>query len=165
MSLPKFTVWITSFTWANIPMKSSPWPSKIPSSSIPKWFYRETNDKFLFVKRPSCKTCFASLCRRMCPLMSIAFEDLKPRRFYAVLIDFVLMDAFKYSYNGTSNRWEANSPMLPEENWPRLYLHPSTPATGASLMQNALTFKTLKLTNCPVTAANSTQVSNQMWLR
>jgi len=92
--------------------------------------------------------------------MSIAFEDLKPRRFYVVTVDFLLMDTFRYSYDVTYNRWVANSCPSPEENWPRLYVHPSTPATGASLMQNVLTFKTLKLTNCPVTAANSTQVSN-----
>ena len=92
--------------------------------------------------------------------MSIAFEDLKPRRFYAVMVDFVLMDAFRYSYDATCNRWEAHTRILPEENWPRLYVHPSTPATGASLMQNVLTFKTLKLTNCPVTAANTTQVKH-----
>ena len=95
----------------------------------------------------------------MCPLMSIAFEDLKPRRFYTVMVDFVLMDAFRYSYDVNCNRWVANSRPLPEEEWPRLYVHPSTPAMGASLMQNALTFKTLKLTNCPVTAAKSGQVS------
>lgn len=95
----------------------------------------------------------------MCPLLSIAFEDLKPRRFYTVMIDFVLKDEFRYRYDVNCNCWVANSHPLPEEGWPRLYVHPNTPAMGVSLMQSVLTFKMLKLTNCPVTAAKSGQVS------
>ena len=94
----------------------------------------------------------------MCPVMSVAFEDLKPRQLYSVMIDFVLMDEFRYSFDANHNRWVPNWRALAEEDCPRVYIHPETPATGASLMQNVLTFKMLKLTNSFKTASKSAQV-------
>ena len=98
------------------------------------------------------------LCRRMCPVMSVTFEDLKPLQFYTVMVDFVLVDEFRYSFDVSSNRWVPHWRALAEEDSPRFYVHPRTPAMGMSLMQDVLTFKKLKLTNSPKTAAKSAQV-------
>ncbi|KAJ7387444.1 T-box transcription factor tbx3 [Desmophyllum pertusum] len=73
------------------------------------------------------------------------------------MIDFVLMDEFRYSFDANHNRWVPNWRALAEEDCPRVYIHPETPATGASLMQNVLTFKMLKLTNSFKTASKSAQ--------
>lgn len=95
--------------------------------------------------------------RRMCPMISLAFEDLHPTQMYAVMVDFVFADEFRYCFDASSNLWVPWS-LIKEENCSRMYLHPETPTTGAILMKSVLTFKKLKLTNSSQTARKSKQV-------
>ena len=98
----------------------------------------------------------------MCPVMAVTFEDLKPLQFYTVMIDFVLVDEFRYSFDVSSNHWIPHGRVMDEEHSPRFYIHPQTPTTGLSLMQDVLFFKMLKLTNSYKTAAKSSQVSMEV---
>ena len=100
----------------------------------------------------------SSSCRRMCPMISLTFEDLNPTQMYAVMVDFVFADEFRYCFDANSNRWGPWG-LIIEENCSRMYLHPETPTTGAILMHSILTFKKLKLSNSSKTAWNSKQVS------
>ncbi|XP_022792066.1 uncharacterized protein LOC111331261 [Stylophora pistillata] len=96
--------------------------------------------------------------RRMCPIISLKFEDLTPRQFYTVMIDFVLMDEYRYSFDTRTNTWVPYCRELPaEEGYAKVFVHPETPWNGATLMMNGLTFKTLKLTNSFKTAEKSPQ--------
>lgn len=105
------------------------------------------------------RLCLLSLCRRMCPVISLKFEDLTPRQFYTVMIDFVLMDEFRYSFDAGTNTWLPYCREMPvEEGRAKVFVHAETPWNGATLMTNGLTFKTLKLTNSPKTAEKSSQV-------
>lgn len=95
----------------------------------------------------------------MCPIISLKFEDLTPRQFYTVMIDFVLMDEYRYSFDTRTNTWVPYCRELPaEEGYAKVFVHPETPWNGATLMMNGLTFKTLKLTNSFKTAEKSPQV-------
>ena len=94
----------------------------------------------------------------MCPVMSVAFEDLEPLQFYTVMIDFALADEYRYSFDVNSNRWVPYRREAVLEDTSRFYVHPGTPILGATLMQNVLNFKMVKLTNSPKTAAKSAQV-------
>lgn len=95
----------------------------------------------------------------MCPVISLKFEDLTPRQFYTVMIDFVLMDEFRYSFDAGTNTWLPYCREMPvEEGRAKVFVHAETPWNGATLMTNGLTFKTLKLTNSPKTAEKSSQV-------
>lgn len=95
----------------------------------------------------------------MCPVISLTFEDLNPKRMYAVMIDFVLVDEFRYIFNTSSNRWAPWRPVMEREENPRMHLHAESPTTGAILMKSVLSFKKLKLTNSYDTAAKSVHVS------
>lgn len=95
----------------------------------------------------------------MCPAISLAFEDLKPKRMYAVMIDFVYADEFRYCFDMSSNLWTPWREVKEEEGPPRMYLHPETPTTGALLMKSVLTFQKIKLTNSEQTAEKPIQVS------
>ena len=95
----------------------------------------------------------------MCPMISLAFEDLNPSQMYAVMIDFMYADEFRYCFDMSTNRWAPWRPIKQDDDVPRMYLHPETPTTGALLMKSVLTFKRLKLTNSFQTASKTIQVS------
>ena len=95
----------------------------------------------------------------MCPVISLKFEDLNYRQFYTVMVDFVLMDEFRYSFDAKANSWIPCCRERPTEaGCPKVFVHPQTPINGATLMLNGLTFKTLKLTNSFKTAGKSAHV-------
>lgn len=98
--------------------------------------------------------------RRMHPVISLKFQDLNPRKMYAVMIDFVCADDYRYCFDLTSNRWAPwRQPRSHEDvTGPRMYLHPETPRAGDILMRSVLTFKRLKLTNSYQTATKTIQV-------
>lgn len=97
----------------------------------------------------------------MHPAISLGFQDLNPEQKYAVMIDFVCLDEYKYCFDYSSNRWTPLRESKPEEDASRsiMCLHPETPTTGAILMGRLLTFQRLKLTNSYQTASKTFQVS------
>ena len=114
-----------------------------------------------FIKIGYLTVCLPCSCRRLYPVISVSFEDLHPRHFYVVMVDFVSVDNFKYRFEVKSNSW-VTAKKKTDLGCPRMYTHPETPASGASLMMNGLTFQKLKLTNSLKLSLKDTKVSEQL---
>ena len=94
-------------------------------------------------------------------MISVSFEDLHPRHLYVVMVDFVSVDNYKYNFDVKSKSWIQSREKISKE-CVRMYTHPGTPTSGASLMWGALAFKTLRLTNNIKLSLKDTNVSEEV---
>ncbi|XP_030075762.1 T-box-containing protein TBX6L [Microcaecilia unicolor] len=82
--------------------------------------------------------------RRMFPQCKIKLSGLLPYAQYILLLDFTLIDNFRYKWN--KNRWEVAGKAEPQPPC-RTYIHPDSPAPGNHWMKEPVSFQKLKLTN------------------
>ncbi|XP_029474925.1 T-box-containing protein TBX6L-like [Rhinatrema bivittatum] len=82
--------------------------------------------------------------RRMFPQCKIKISGLLPYAQYILLLDFTLIDNFRYKWN--KNQWEVAGKAEPQPPC-RTYIHPDSPAPGSHWMKEPVSFQKLKLTN------------------
>uniref|UniRef100_A0A6P8S187 T-box-containing protein TBX6L-like n=1 Tax=Geotrypetes seraphini TaxID=260995 RepID=A0A6P8S187_GEOSA len=82
--------------------------------------------------------------RRMFPQCKIKLSGLLPYAQYILLLDFTLIDNFRYKWN--KNQWEVAGKAEPQPPC-RTYIHPDSPAPGNHWMKEPVSFQKLKLTN------------------
>ncbi|CAM9964223.1 unnamed protein product [Lampetra fluviatilis] len=84
--------------------------------------------------------------RRSFPPCKLRFSGLDPNANYFMLMELVPADEVKYKWREAEGRWEASGPA--ELSMPsRLYVHPSSPSSGAQWMRQPVSFHKAKLTN------------------
>nr|XP_033799954.1 T-box transcription factor TBX6-like [Geotrypetes seraphini] len=84
--------------------------------------------------------------RRMFPEFCISISGLDPFALYALTVEALPTDSFRYRWRGGAEGWQQNGKaetQLPA----RLYLHPESPAPGGHWMYRPISFSKLKVTN------------------
>ncbi|XP_061603546.1 T-box-containing protein TBX6L-like [Phyllopteryx taeniolatus] len=82
--------------------------------------------------------------RRMFPHCSVSVTGLQPFAKYAILMDMIPVDSFKYKWK--KEQWEVAGKAEPQPPC-RSYMHPDSPAPGGHWMKQSLSFLKMKLTN------------------
>ena len=82
--------------------------------------------------------------RRMFPTLKTTVSGLDPEKKYYILLDLMLADDCRYKFTG--KEWTVAGKAEPQMP-PRFFIHPDSPATGATWMKHDISFQKVKLTN------------------
>ena len=93
---------------------------------------------------PSKFVTFFSIFRRMFPTLKTTVSGLDPDKKYYILLDLMLADDCRYKFTG--KEWTVAGKAEPQMP-PRFFIHPDSPATGATWMKHDISFQKVKLTN------------------
>ncbi|KAL0588849.1 T-box transcription factor TBX22 [Plecturocebus cupreus] len=85
--------------------------------------------------------------RRMFPSVRVKVKGLDPGKQYYMAIDVVPVDSKRYKYVYHSSRWIAAGNTDHLFITPRFYVHPNSPCSGETWMQQIICFDRMKLTN------------------
>ncbi|XP_022380059.1 T-box transcription factor TBX22 [Enhydra lutris kenyoni] len=85
--------------------------------------------------------------RRMFPSVRVKVKGLDPGKKYYVAIDVVPVDSKRYRYVYHSSQWMVAGNTDHSCITPRFYVHPDSPCSGDTWMQQIISFDRLKLTN------------------
>lgn len=80
----------------------------------------------------------------MFPTLKTTVSGLDPDKKYYVLLDLMLADDCRYKFTG--KEWTVAGKAEPQMP-PRFFIHPDSPATGATWMKHDISFQKVKLTN------------------
>ena len=80
----------------------------------------------------------------MFPTLKTTVSGLDPEKKYYVLLDLMLADDCRYKFSG--KEWTIAGKAEPQMP-PRFFIHPDSPATGATWMKHDISFQKVKLTN------------------
>lgn len=88
----------------------------------------------------------------MFPSLQVNVSGMSDYQKYAVILDFVPVDNFRYKFEFETSRWmyacdEGTPPPT------RFYVHPKYPAYGSNWMSSVVDFTRCKLTNNSIEAA------------
>ncbi|XP_004867565.1 T-box transcription factor TBX22 [Heterocephalus glaber] len=85
--------------------------------------------------------------RRMFPSVRVKVKGLDPAKQYYVAIDVVPVDSKRYRYVYHSSQWMVAGNTDHSCISPRFYIHPDSPCSGETWMQQIISFDRVKLTN------------------
>ncbi|XP_005410150.1 PREDICTED: T-box transcription factor TBX22 [Chinchilla lanigera] len=85
--------------------------------------------------------------RRMFPSVRVKVKGLDPGKQYYVAIDVVPVDSKRYRYVYHSSQWMVAGNTDHSCITPRFYMHPDSPCSGETWMQQIISFDRVKLTN------------------
>ncbi|XP_012371835.1 T-box transcription factor TBX22 isoform X2 [Octodon degus] len=85
--------------------------------------------------------------RRMFPSVRVKVKGLDPVKQYYVAIDVVPVDSKRYRYVYHSSQWMVAGNTDHSCITPRFYIHPDSPCSGETWMQQIISFDRVKLTN------------------
>ena len=80
----------------------------------------------------------------MFPTLKTTVSGLDPDKKYYILLDLMLADDCRYKFTG--KEWTVAGKAEPQMP-PRFFIHPDSPATGATWMKHDISFQKVKLTN------------------
>ena len=80
----------------------------------------------------------------MFPTLKTTVSGLEPEKKYYILLDLMLADDCRYKFTG--KEWTVAGKAEPQMP-PRYFIHPDSPATGATWMKHDISFQKVKLTN------------------
>ena len=80
----------------------------------------------------------------MFPTLKTTVSGLDPEKKYYILLDLMLADDCRYKFTG--KEWTVAGKAEPQMP-PRFFIHPDSPATGATWMKHDISFQKVKLTN------------------
>ncbi|XP_045153300.1 T-box transcription factor TBX22 [Echinops telfairi] len=85
--------------------------------------------------------------RRMFPSVRVKVKGLEPEKQYYLAIDVVPVDSKRYRYVYHSSQWMVAGNTDHTCITPRIYVHPDSPCSGETWMQQTISFDRMKLTN------------------
>ena len=80
----------------------------------------------------------------MFPTLKTTVSGLDPEKKYYILLDLMLADDCRYKFTG--KEWTVAGKAEPQMP-PRFFIHPDSPATGATWMKHDISYQKVKLTN------------------